>query len=444
MVRKYKSISKKMTYQKNKRQKTLKVKEETSVYATRSSKSPQISLLYSGKNTTQSITESIPNVSLTAKEMFGQSRFDNRVNMLVSGDNLAVLKTMLSNPNIAGKVKLIYIDPPFSTNQKFRYNGSRTATISSSHNDEIAYEDNLIGADYLEFLRKRLILLRELLSDNGSIYLHLDYKIGHYVKVLMDEIFGPDRFINDITRIKCNPKNFSRKAYGNIKDMLLFYAKSEHYIWNEPREKISEEDIKKLFPKIDKDGRRYTTTPIHAPGETVNGETGQTWKGLTPPKGRHWRISPDELTRLDKKGLIEWSSTGNPRKKIYLDEALSKGKKRQDIWEFKDHPYPAYPTEKNLEMLKLIVRTSSNPDDLVLDCFSGSGTTLIAAEELKRRWIGIDNSPSAIEVSKKKLVSLKNISAFVLYETTPMRKGEKDEQVGQEKHRPRELTRISG
>ena len=202
----------------------------------------------------------------------------------------------------------------------------------------------------------------------------------------MDEIFGPDRFINDITRIKCNPKNFERKAYGNIKDMILFYSKTSKYVWNDPREELTEEDIKRLFPKIDSNGRRYTTTPLHAPGETKNGPTGQPWRGIKPPKGRHWRYPPEELERLDKMGLIEWSSTGNPRKKIYVDDVLAKGKKRQDVWELKDPPYPTYPTEKNLEMLKTIIEASSNPDDIVLDCFVGSGTTIVAAEKTGRRW----------------------------------------------------------
>ncbi|MBI3353769.1 MAG: site-specific DNA-methyltransferase [Nitrospirae bacterium] len=261
---------------------------------------------------------------------------------------------MLEDSKVAGNVRLVYIDPPFATRQVFRSGNGRTATISASDNDQIAYIDNLSGAEFLEFLRKRLILLRELLSQDGSIYVHIDSKMGHYVKVLMDEIFGKEHFINDITRIKCNPKNFVRKGYGNIKDIILFYSKTKHFVWNEPREEMTEEDVIRLFPKIDKDGRRYTTTPLHAPGETKNGITGQKWNGLFPPTGRHWRISPKELNNLEKAGLIEWSSTGNPRKKIFADEVLSKGKKIQDVWELKDPPYPSYPTEKNIELLNRI------------------------------------------------------------------------------------------
>jgi adenine-specific DNA-methyltransferase len=136
------------------------------------------------------------------------------------------------------------------------------------------------------------------------------------------------------------------------------------------------------------------------------------WRGIKPPKGRHWRYPPEELEKLDKEGLIEWSSSGNPRKIIYADEVFQKGKKRQDVWNFKDPPYPSYPTEKNLEMLKVIVQSSSNPDDIVLDCFAGSGTSLIAAETLGRRWIGIDNSEIAIETIQKRLLAIKKVSAF--------------------------------
>jgi len=376
----------------------------------------KIEVMYAKKEAKGKIIGEKPSAILKEVNSFGNLRLGGWKNMLIFGDNLIALKLLYQNPSIKGKVRLIYIDPPFSTNQVYKGGKDRTATVSKSDKDVKAYEDILIGSDYLEFLRKRLIFLGEILANDGSIYVHIDWKMGHYVKVLMDEIFGQERFINDITRVKCNPKNFARKGYGNIKDMILFYSKNGRYVWNEPRKEMTEEDIKRLFPKVDKDGRRYTTTPLHAPGETRNGPTGQPWKGLKPPKGRHWRSSPDELYRLDEHGLIEWSSTGNPRKIIYADEMLAKGKKRQDIWEFKDPPYPSYPTEKNLEMLKVVIEASSGPDDIVMDCFAGSGTTLVAAEEAGRRWIGIDNSKVAIKVTQKRLSSIKNHSAFGFYE----------------------------
>jgi adenine-specific DNA-methyltransferase len=315
-----------------------------------------------------------------------------------------VLKHLSREKHLAEKVQLIYIDPPFATGQAFRGGEGRTSTVSPSENDELAYIDNLGGFEYLEFLRRRLILLRELLAEDGSIYLHIDSKMGHYVKVVMDEVFGAQNFVNDISRVKCNPKNFSRKGYGNIKDVILFYSKSARFVWHEPKERMSQEDIVRLFPRVDAEGRRYTTTPLHAPGETQNGATGRTWKGLEPPPGRHWRVPPDELSRLDKGGLIEWSRTGNPRKKIYANDVAARGKKLQDVWlSMKDPQYPTYPTEKNATMLARIVEASSDIGGLVLDCFAGSGTTLLAAESLRRQWIGIDESELAVDIAAAKL-----------------------------------------
>lgn len=323
-------------------------------------------------------------------------------NRLIQGDNLAVLRVLLESHRQA--ISLVYIDPPFATNTLFRIGSGRANTISSSDDDQLAYSDTLLGDEFFEFLRERLVLLRELLSEHGSIYLHIDYKIGHYVKILMDEIFGTPNFRNDIARIKCNPKNFHRKAYGNIKDMILFYSRSKEPTWNEPTAPYSDADMSRLFKKTDGKGRKYTTIPLHAPGETANGETGKPWRGLMPPKGRHWRSRPEVLEEWEAQGLIEWSATGVPRKRIFADE--SRGKKTQDIWEFKDPQYPNYPTEKNLDLLKMIVRASSNPGDVVLDCFCGSGTTLVAAQELGRSWIGIDASRQAISVSRKRLLNL--------------------------------------
>jgi adenine-specific DNA-methyltransferase len=321
-------------------------------------------------------------------------------NLLIHADNLSGLNYLLNN-GFRGKIDLVYIDPPYATGVNFTITNGRATTVSNSKNGDVAYSDTLKGIDFIEFLRKRLILLRELLSERGSIYLHIDYKIGHYVKIMMDEVFGIENFRNDITRIKCNPKNFDRIGYGNIKDLILFYSKTASPIWNEPRKKYSEKDLEMLFPKKDKNGRRYTTVPIHAPGETENGKSNQPFKGMLPPAGRHWRTDVKTLVQWDKDGLIEWSSKGNPRKIIYADER--EGMRVQDIWEFKDPQYPDYPTEKNADMLDLIVKTSSNENSIVLDCFCGSGTTLKASQINNRQWIGIDQSDLAIEITKKKI-----------------------------------------
>lgn len=319
--------------------------------------------------------------------------------LLVEGDNLEALKLIF--PKYKGKVDLIYIDPPYNTSQVFTFTNGRQNTISRGRNGKIAYSDNLSLKDYLFFLEERLLLLRDYLSEQGSIYLHIDYKVGHYVKVLMDKIFGVDNFKNDITRIKSNPKNFERKAWGNEKDMILFYAKNyDMNIWNDIRMMLSDEEKKSNFKKKDSKGY-YTTVPLHAPGETENGETGMEWRGMLPPSGRHWRVSPKKLDELDSYGMIEWSKNNNPRLKKYVNE--HKGKKYQDVWCFKDPQNPSYPTEKNKEMLDLIIRQSSHQGSIILDCFCGSGSTLKEADKLGRRFVGIDNSSFAIEVTEEKL-----------------------------------------
>ncbi|MBE9146507.1 site-specific DNA-methyltransferase [Planktothrix mougeotii] len=318
-------------------------------------------------------------------------------NQLIYGENLRVLRNLLENSDIAGKIKLIYIDPPYATGLGFE---SRQQTY--------AYQDFREGADYLEFIRQRLILLKELLSEQGSIYIHLDQNMAFPVKILMDEIFGIKNFRNWITRKKCNPKNYTKNQYGNISDYILFYTKTDDYIWNQPFEPWTDDKVIKEYQYIEeKTGRRYKKVPIHAPGER-KGSTGQPWRGMLPPPGKHWQYTPETLEEMDKKGEIYWSSTGNPRRKVYLDQ--SKGIAVQDIWlDFKDAhnqniKITGYPTEKNPELLKRIIQASSNSGDLILDAFLGSGTTVAVAEELKRQWIGIDNSLLAIETTIQRLV----------------------------------------
>lgn len=331
----------------------------------------------------------------------------NKKSFVVRGNNFKVMASMLKC--YRGKIDLVYIDPPFNTNQNFSVTPNRVSTISRSKNGIIAYSDEMMKDEFIKEMYDCFVLIYELLSDIGSLYVHIDVKMGHYFKVVLDEIFGEASFKNDITRIKSNPKNFGRRAYGNQKDIILFYTKTQKNIWNDVKIQYDESELQKRFSKIDSNGKRYTTIPIHAPGETSeNSPTGMPWRGMKPPEGRHWRTNPIEFERLDSEGLIEWSANGNPRIKKYADE--HKGKKIQDIWQFKDPPHPVYPTEKNLDMLDLIIKQSSLQCSIVMDCFAGSGTMLLAAKNNKRNFIGIDNSAVAIEAIKKKIPDVEVIN----------------------------------
>lgn len=350
-------------------------------------------LNYDGKKNATDILERAKEYSAEIQILPGSNLF--------FGDNFDALSLLLKN-GFENKIDLIYIDPPFNTAQAFFVDEDRKNTISSSRSGIIAYDDRLSTDDYLEFIRERVVLMHRLLSDEGSLYFHIDTKMGHYCKIILDEIFGQENFKNDITRVKSNPKNFFRKAFGNEKDVILFYAKNANKnIWNNITEPLDKDDLTKLYKKQDEKGY-YTTIPLHAPGETANGATGMMWRNMLPPKGRHWRTDPAEFDRLDEQGLIEWSATGNPRIKKYAKD--HKGKKIQDIWKFKDPQYPCYPTQKNADLLKRIIMQSSNKDSIVLDCFAGSGTTLSAADELGRVWIGVDNSKEAINAIKKRML----------------------------------------
>lgn len=309
-------------------------------------------------------------------------------NRLYHADNLSVLAALALDEEVAGKIKLVYIDPPFAT-----------AAAFESRKQKHAYDDHLVGPAFVESLRERLILIHRLLADDGSLYLHLDERMIFHFRVVLDEIFGAKNFRNCITRKKCNPKNYTRKTYGNVADYILFYSKNDTYVWNRQVEPWDEVKAMKEYQYVDEDGRRYKKVPVHAPG-VRNGETGKEWHGMMPPPGKHWQYLPTTLDEMDARGEIYWSSTGNPRRKIYLEN--SAGIPVQDIWmDMRDAHnqnihITGYPTEKNPALLARIIEASSNPGDIVMDCYAGSGTTLVTAAELGRKWIGVDRSDEAI------------------------------------------------
>ena len=320
------------------------------------------------------------------------------IKRLYHADNIDVLNILIKDKKICEKVELIYIDPPYNTGGAFE-----------TRNFKHAYNDNFTTEAYVDFMKARLLLMHKLLSPSGSIYVHLDSNMVFHIKILMDSIFGEKNFRGMITRKKCKSKNFTRTTYGNISDYILFYTKSDSPIWNRPYEKWNEEKVLKEYPFIEEGtGRRHKRVPCHAPG-TRNGATGGPWRGMMPPKGKHWQYTPEKLDEMDARGEIHWSSNGNPRRKVYLDQ--SKGIPVQDIWldyldvNNQNTHLTGYPTEKNIDMLKRIIEASSNPGDLVLDCFAGSGTTLVAANELGRQWIGVDIGDESIRIIKDRFLN---------------------------------------
>ena len=309
-------------------------------------------------------------------------------NRLYHDDNLPVLRTLSQDDSVRGHVKLVYIDPPFATDAHFE-----------SRRQRHAYDDKLVGATYVEALRQRIILIHHLLSHDGSLYLHIDGRMAFHMRIVLDEIFGAGNFRACITRRKCNPKNYTRTTYGNVSDYILFYTKGRQYVWNRPLEPWDDARIAKEYPCVDELGRRYKKVPVHAPG-VRNGETGKMWRNRMPPPGKHWQYAPKRLDEMDARGEIYWSPSGNPRRKVFLEN--SEGIPVQDIWldvrdaNNQNARITGYPTEKNPLLLRRIIEASSNPGDVVLDCYAGSGTTLEVASRLNRKWVGVDNSDESI------------------------------------------------
>jgi len=330
--------------------------------------------------------------------------------LLFHGDNKDVLAWLLTH-GYRGKVNLIYIDPPFDSGadyvRRVQLRGVRTPELEGeahSLGEQIQYTDIWANDMYLQFIYERLLLLKELLTEDGSIYLHCDWRKSHHLRCLMDEVFGAESFRNEISRVKCNPKNYTQGSFGNQHDTVLFYSKGDAPAWSRPFLERSDDEILEDFPRTAPDGRKYKTAPLHAPG-VRSGETGHPWRGIMPPAGNHWRYVHATLDELDVQGLIEWSDTGNPRKVIYADE--SEGKFLQDVWsDVKDVGGSEYPTQKSETLLRRIILASSEPDDLVLDCFVGSGTTVAVAQKLGRRWIAADINKGAIQTTSKRLQAI--------------------------------------
>ncbi|PTL35463.1 hypothetical protein CLG94_09325 [Candidatus Methylomirabilis limnetica] len=379
-------------------------------------------LVYDGKLKREEVLAQTPAAPWQLVREFCAERphEDGWRNLLVWGDNLLALRELLSDqqgPNrfcTRGKIKLIYIDPPFATRQDFM------------KDKEKAYRDKVLGAQFIEFLRRRLILLRELLADDGSIYVHLDTKKSHYLKAVLDECFGEENFINEIVWQRTASHNDPGR-YGNVHDILFFYKKGDECIWNAPKMEQSKDYIEKFFvyaESLDKkrwvklrrgesppeNWQRYRlgnfASPHPRPNLTYN------YKGYRPP-ANGWKVALARMVQMDAEGLLHFplKKDGRIQPKQYLRDTLG-NKPVPDVW-FGISPIQAqtaektnYPTQKPEELLRRIVSASSNEGDIVLDCFAGSGTTPAVAEKLGRRWIAMDCGKLAIYTTQKRLFSL--------------------------------------
>lgn len=352
----------------------------------------EVTLSYPNKADLSEIIKSTPRRFLLMNNCNAEKVSELPENAFILDDNFFALNELIRE---GVKVGLYYLDPPYGTGFDFQ-----------SRDLEHAYKDDMGPAAYVEFMRRRLILMRETMADDGSIYIHIGHQMLGHLKIVMDEVFGPDNFRNLITRRKCSSKNFTSKQYANINDYILFYSKTKSYKWNKPGVEPEQSWIEREYPKFDHLGRRYKLVPVHAPG-VRNGETGQPWRGMMPPPGKHWQYAPAKLDELDRQGDIHWSRNGNPRRKVYWSS--DKKTALTDYWDqFRDAHHQSimitgYPTEKNLAMIKMIVGASSDEGDLVVDPFCGSGTTLHAARDLGRRYLGVDASFSAAKATLRRM-----------------------------------------
>lgn len=368
-------------------------------------------LTYAGKMRKEDILaneDGVFAVPLQVEKLYNGERetfVDDWRNMVVFGDNLQFLKTCYKNEDelikdrVKGKIKLIYIDPPFATASDFKSNSGQKA-----------YTDKTKGSEFVEFLRKRLIVARELLADDGTIYVHLDCKKSHYIKALLDEIFGENNFVNEIVWKRSDSHNDKTLiSYGNIHDSILFYKKTTQYIWNSPTVNLEEKTIKRDYKIELNTGRYYRLGDLFGPGGK-----GVTYEinGITTA----WKWSKEKYLAAEKDGKIHFTSNGRPFYKIYLDEHT--GVPVQTIW--LDCPQIKggienldYPTQKPEELLKRIIGTSTNPNDLILDFFGGSGTTAAVAEKLGRRWITCDIGKLSFYTIQKRLLQIQDSKSLL-------------------------------
>lgn len=360
------------------------------------------------------------------------------MNHLHYGDNLAVLRNAIADAS----VDLVYLDPPFNSNASYNVlfkgpSGSESTAQIEAFDDtwhwtdaaEEAFGDVLRSGNgaaaemlramrsflgendmmaYLAMMSVRLLELHRVLKPTGSLYLHCDPTASHYLKILLDAVFGARNFRNEVIwkRTSAHP---SAKKWGPVHDTILFASKSERFIWNRQYAAYDQEYIETFFDMEDPDGRRWKRADLTGAG-TRNGETGQPWRGIDiTAKGRHWGNPPSVLDELDRNGRIHWPAKegGMPRLKQYPEDLpgvpVSDVITDIRVMHNLSSERLGYPTQKPVALLERILSASSNPGDIVLDPFCGCGTTVHAAQKLGRNWIGIDVTHLAIGLIEKRL-----------------------------------------
>jgi len=323
---------------------------------------------------------------------------DTRV--IYCGDNLAQLKKL---PD--GCIDLVYIDPPFNSNRNYEVFWGETR-------EKRAFEDRHASTQaYIEFMRPRCVELARVLKKTGSFYYHCDWHASHYVKVMLDQIFGEERFRCEIVWKRTFAHGNVGRNFGNIADSIFFCTASDDYTWNQPYQQLTPEEIVDKYPHKDPNGRRWQSVTLRNPGIRPNlhyaykASNGVTYQ----PHPNGWSCNLERMKKYDQEGRLQFPAKANGalRLKMYADE--SQGERFQNVWidippiGAKAAERLGYPTQKPLALLERIIKASSNANDIVLDAFCGCGTALVAAENLGRQWIGIDISPTACRVMAKRL-----------------------------------------
>ncbi len=356
-------------------------------------------------------------------DLFSSGRDPEWRNRLIWGDKKYVLPSLL--PDFAGKVNLIYIDPPFDTGADFSFRATvpDNPETEEDENTEFLKEPSIIeqkayrdtwgaGLDsYLQWFYETALLFHELLNETGSLYVHLDWHVSSHVRVVLDEVFGLGNFRNEIVWKRSNPKSLVTINFATCTDVILYYVKSDKYTYNQPYEKHDPEYVESAYKYHDEKGR-YRLLPLLNPSDNRPNLTYE-FLGVT----RVWRWTKDRMKKAYEEGTVVQLKPGAvPQYKKYLHE--SKGRTISNCWT--DIPQAAgneavgYPTQKPEMLLERIIKTSSNEGDLVLDCFCGGGTTSAVAEKLRRRWIACDLGRFSVQTTRKRLLSIENVRPFVV------------------------------